>query len=135
MINVVKTISVWFILITAIQTSIAQSDIGNNKSSIISSLTKATFKITKNTDEKIIAEFPDPKMYYEYYFRNDICFRYEGLIPESEREYYISEMKRNGWIQSSIEDNALIYKKGQFVLKIITLTQGIGYFKFKIDKF
>ena len=130
-----KLISVFFIfLVISVKSITAQENIGSSRSTIIANLSKATFKITKNTDEKIIAEFPDPKMYYEYYFQNDICYRYEGLIPESEREYYISEMKRNGWVKSSIEANKEIYKRGSFVLKIITLTDGIGYFKFQIER-
>lgn len=123
-----------FVLLTSFKSSNAQQSIGESKSSIIAKLAKSSFKITKNTDEKIIAEFPDPKMYYEYYFQNDVCYRYEGLIPVTERDYYTSEMKRNGWVKSSIAGNKEIFKRGGFVLKIITLTEGIGFFKFQIDK-
>lgn len=134
MLNCNSIVLVAFILLTSFKSSIAQEIIGESKSSIIAKLTKSTYKITKNTDEKIIAEFPDPKMYYEYYFQNDICYRYEGLIPVSERDYYISEQQRNGWVKSSVDGNKEIYKRSGFVLKIITLTEGIGFFKFQIDK-
>lgn len=113
---------------------IAQEGIGESKSSIEAKLIKSTFKILESTNEKIMAEFPEPKMLYEYYFKSDICYKYEGLIPVSERDYYISEQQRNGWLKSSVEDNKVIFKRGPFVLKIITLTDGIGYFKFQVDK-
>ena len=128
-------ILVWIIfLIAASQNCMAQSDIGKSRSAIITSLTKATFRIIKNTEEKLTGEFPDPKIYYEYYFKNNICYLYEGLIPVSEKEYYISEMKRNGWVYSHIYDNDLYFNKGEFTLKVITLSQGIGYFKFQFSK-
>ena len=123
-----------FAFLTSFKSSTAQEAIGESKSAIIAQLTKSTFKIIKNTDEKIMAEFPDPKMYYEYYFENNICYRYEGLIPESERAYYVAEMKRNGWIKSYTDGNKESYTRGKFGLKIITLTNGIGFFKFQIDK-
>lgn len=127
----------WIFLLFLVTSKYSFSqEIGQSKSAILAKLAKSTFKIIKNTDEKVIGEFPEPKMYYEYYFNNNICYKQEGLIPLTEKDYYVETLKKNGWVKIKDEDGRTeIYKKAGYIQKVISLDAGgVGYFKFKIDK-